>query len=273
MAKPSPQATDLSAVTFRFNVACTVKCGHGWHLPECAWPDHRLIVVRGGSGHLVQAGRRQELRRGSVVFGLPGENYRVEQNERSRLVMSVLRFEARTPKRRKLVLTDFRPEMCLRPHAFPLLEQLAIRLTNAVAHTPAPADGLSAALLRSLLWLLREDRRSGENHQVPHLAFQDLKPALARAAGKTEPTVAALASLCGLSASTFRRRMRECFALSPKQFLLQARLERAKSLLLETSYTVEAIATELGYSEPAHLSRQFKKHVGMSPAIFRASHQ
>ncbi len=262
-------------IQFDLIVACTVKCGHGWHLPERTWPDHRIVIVRGGSGELTHGGQSQPLRRGSVVFGLPGESYALQQDPRRRLVISVLRFHVRTETGRKRVLAAYRPALCLQPAGFPLLEPLALRLTRSVSNVPAPARGLSASLLLSLLWLIREDQGATEKLAASSLAYQDLKPALTHleTAGATGLNIAALARLCGLSTGTFRRRMQECFKESPKHVILRARIDRAKSMLLESAYTIEAIADALNYSEPAHFSRQFKQYTGATPTAFRTSHE
>lgn len=47
----------------------------------------------------------------------------------------------------------------------------------------------------------------------------------------------------------------------------------AKSLLLNTSYSSKQIAYQLGFSEPTHFSRFFKKHTRLSPDTFRKSRQ
>ena len=114
-----------------------------------------------------------------------------------------------------------------------------------------------------------------EDAALPALAFQELKPALEslQSDGRPEQTVSALARSCGLSPGTFRRRMHALFKQSPKQYLLRRRIDRAKSMLLESAYTIEAIAVALGYGETAHFSRQFKQHTGLTPRYFRASYQ
>jgi AraC family transcriptional activator of pobA len=50
-------------------------------------------------------------------------------------------------------------------------------------------------------------------------------------------------------------------------------LSVAKSLLISTSYSSKEIAYRLGFSEPTHFSRFFKKHTQLSPNIFRKSNQ
>src|SRR5690606_17384790 len=50
-------------------------------------------------------------------------------------------------------------------------------------------------------------------------------------------------------------------------------LSIAKSLLLSTSHSSKEIAYKLGFSEPTHFSRFFKKHTQVSPNIFRKSNK
>ena len=254
--------------------SCNVKCGRGWCLPERSWPDHRLLVVRGGRGEVFSQGKTQELRRGHIVFGYPGEEYGISQSERTRLVVTVFLFSVFAPRGKKIVLPAvFRPQLLTEVEGFPLLEQMTMRLADAIPLSPARSRGLNDSLLRAVLWLIREDQRSADNLQAQHIAFQELKPALDYPAepGRLEPTTTELAALCGMSPNTFRRRMQQYAGKSPKQFLLQRRMERAKRLLLESPHTVEAIAEELGYQETAHFSHQFKQLVGMSPVVVRAS--
>lgn len=48
-------------------------------------------------------------------------------------------------------------------------------------------------------------------------------------------------------------------------------LSSAKSLLKNTSFSLKEIAYKLGFSEPAHFSRFFKKHTQLSPNSYRKS--
>ncbi|MEO6053373.1 MAG: AraC family transcriptional regulator [Chthoniobacterales bacterium] len=267
---------ELTALNFNIVVSTSSKCGRGWNLPVRSWPEYRLLLVRGGCGELIFPDRSCKLKRGDLVFGMPGEIYGFRQNERTPLVTSAIRFEALTAQKRKTTLPpNFRPKIWMKMEGFSLLEQLMLRLTNSIPTIPHAANNLSDTLLRSILWLIREDCHSSDNLQSPSLAFQELRPALEYPfqQGKLDPGTEQLARLCGMSANTFRRRIRLCFGQSPKQFLLQRRMERAKVLLLESPYTVEAIAAELGYSETAHFHRQFKKATGLSPGSFRTSRQ
>jgi len=53
------------------------------------------------------------------------------------------------------------------------------------------------------------------------------------------------------------------------EFRLQAKMARAKSLLLDTGYNVDQIAEKLGYLNTESFIRQFKKLTGLTPKKFR----
>ena len=56
---------------------------------------------------------------------------------------------------------------------------------------------------------------------------------------------------------------------SPAEYLLQVRMEKAKSLLMKTNYSINRIATEVGYADQLAFSRMFKRRFGESPARYR----
>ena len=69
--------------------------------------------------------------------------------------------------------------------------------------------------------------------------------------------------------SSFRQSFKAQTGLSPKQYQLQIRLQKAQEFLANTSKSVGEIAEILGFNTAYHLSNQFKKHVGLAPQIWR----
>lgn len=57
--------------------------------------------------------------------------------------------------------------------------------------------------------------------------------------------------------------------LSPMNYLLKIRMERASHLLLNDPLTIQQIASSVGYSDPLYFSKQFKKWFGLSPTQYR----
>jgi AraC-like DNA-binding protein len=76
------------------------------------------------------------------------------------------------------------------------------------------------------------------------------------------------AYLTGRSVSSFRRDFIGHFGVTPKQWLIDKRLERAKELLLRNSTTVSQVALEVGYENFSHFVKAFHKKYGTSPKQF-----
>jgi AraC-like DNA-binding protein len=79
-----------------------------------------------------------------------------------------------------------------------------------------------------------------------------------------------LAVVCGLSPFHLLRVFRNHIGLAPHEFLLNARIERAKSLL-NRGQTLAQTAYELGFSDQSHFTRHFKRIVGVTPGRFLAN--
>lgn len=57
--------------------------------------------------------------------------------------------------------------------------------------------------------------------------------------------------------------------LTIEKYYILYRIERVKELISYGELTFEQIAAQLGYKESGHMSKQFKKIVGISPSIYR----
>ena len=78
-----------------------------------------------------------------------------------------------------------------------------------------------------------------------------------------------LASKVNLSESYFQSVYKQIFGHPAIADVISARIEKAKSFLATTDYAVGHISNLCGYENESHFSRQFKKHVGMSPGEYR----
>jgi AraC-like DNA-binding protein len=76
------------------------------------------------------------------------------------------------------------------------------------------------------------------------------------------------AYLSGRSLSSFRRDFIEQFGISPKQWLIEKRLERARELLEKNHTTVSQVSLEVGYENFSHFVKAFHKKYGTPPKQF-----
>jgi AraC-like DNA-binding protein len=63
--------------------------------------------------------------------------------------------------------------------------------------------------------------------------------------------------------------MKKATGVTFSEYLSRARLERAKSLLLDPNVRVSEAAFEAGFQSLTHFNRVFKNLIGTSPSEFR----
>ena len=84
-------------------------------------------------------------------------------------------------------------------------------------------------------------------------------------------SIAQLSAIVHLSQFYFARAFKEAVGTTPHRYLVQRRIERAKILLKVTKFSVQEIAIRVGFVNVSHFTRQFRKYVGATPAIYRKS--
>jgi len=82
-------------------------------------------------------------------------------------------------------------------------------------------------------------------------------------------SLAEMANLLQMGPCHFARAFKESTGLSPHQYVLRRRVERALQMLKETSTNLVDIAYDLGFSSQGHFTTVFSKIVGVSPSSYR----
>lgn len=83
------------------------------------------------------------------------------------------------------------------------------------------------------------------------------------------PTLNDLAQLLGTNQPRLSRGFRDLFGTTVFGFIREARLVRARQLLVETCWPIKSIALEVGYRNTGDLSRGIKERFGMTPSELR----
>jgi AraC family transcriptional regulator len=78
-----------------------------------------------------------------------------------------------------------------------------------------------------------------------------------------------LAALIGYSPDHFARLFKQTFGKTPYQYVLQQRIERAKSLLRDRSRSIADVALQCGFASQAHFQTAFKARTGVTPGTYR----
>lgn len=78
-----------------------------------------------------------------------------------------------------------------------------------------------------------------------------------------------LAAHARVSPRTLSRRFRDETGYTPMQWIMRARLDRARELLEETDLSVELIAVQVGLGTATNLRRYFRRVLGTTPTEYR----
>lgn len=82
-----------------------------------------------------------------------------------------------------------------------------------------------------------------------------------------------LADSLNISEIYFRKLFIEQYKITPKQYVLNARIKKAKQLLGGTALSVTAVANECGFTSVYHFCRAFKARCGKTPTQYAESHK
>ncbi|MBT2186021.1 helix-turn-helix domain-containing protein [Sphingobium nicotianae] len=82
-------------------------------------------------------------------------------------------------------------------------------------------------------------------------------------------TIPEIARACRLSVSHFKRAFSNTVGVSPYNWFLLARVERAKFLLSETAMSLAEIALECGFVDQSHFTNTFVRKTGNTPYRWR----
>jgi AraC family transcriptional regulator len=144
--------------------------------------------------------------------------------------------------------------------------------TQAVAGHPLGALYVEALSLTLASYVYarygREEPASSTDADVPTLPAERLIAFVDENLGGNIG-LTRLAAIAGYSPDHFARLFKRAFGLSPYQYVLQRRLERAKSMLRDNSHSIAEIAISCGFASQAHFHTTFKARTGVTPRAYR----
>lgn len=113
----------------------------------------------------------------------------------------------------------------------------------------------------------REDETAGPARTVP----PGVRRALSRVAEHVEEplTVQDLIMTSGMSPTLFYDAFAAATGTSPKDYILRAKITRARALLTDPDHTITEIGHRLGFSSSQHFADVFRRYEGRSPSDYR----
>jgi AraC-like DNA-binding protein len=237
---------------------------HGWYYEDRSIADHIFYYVENGTMEGKVEGKPIEMSKGSCFWMTPftKHSFRIGKNTDKTKVIH-MRFNICTKIRllNKVFSFDNAPELLpvykethekLKSHSF---EELRIKT-------------LFANLILSIFDYSQLYKNSVDSKKLNPIIFNEIQ-ALIDSDPAKQWSVKELSKKANLSMDYFTQLFRALVGVSPKSWLLQQKLKRGATMLLESSESISSLSDVLGFSDIYHFSRCFKTQYGLSPKAWR----
>jgi AraC family L-rhamnose operon transcriptional activator RhaR len=247
----------------------------------CQPHDHdfiEIVLTVGGRAVQETAVRRVPIRRGTVTVLRPGHWHAYLQCQRLEIYNCC-----------------FGPELLRHELAWLVDDPKLTWLLWGTSESPPIFELKPGAVTRlgALLEPMRTRSEGDRGERVARLSLflatlsRELPAPPSTTAGKMQPavlktirmvegdlprpwTVRELAAACGCSPEYLIRLFRQTIGMTPYAYINRCRAERAAGLLLRTNASVAEIGEQVGWGEPCHFARRFRRQYGTPATRYRA---
>jgi len=255
----------VSGLDFRVVAGGRETCSPGYLVSRGTFQYHAIEFVNRGRGTLVLGGVSRDLTPGTVFSYGPGIPHEIRNDGAEPLEKYFVNI---TGERAAYLLEG---EISLMgkvlhtsaPHA---LIQTFEEITQYGLDSSPWSDRLCSRLVEVLVYkIARTAMVHGESGSTAFATFRRCRNFI-DTQYREYRNLESLADACGMDPAYLCRLFRKFDNQSPYQYLLRLQMNHAAERLLEAGLQVQEVAWELGYEDPLHFSRTFKRVIGVSPA-------
>lgn len=250
------------------HVACAGHeiCTPEYSIKRSRFPCYGLEYVESGFGTVCLNGREYPLRRGVLFIYGPSTFHHISSDPKTPLRKYFVDFfgrESATLIRQGAVAAGGIGYFSELEGFRGLLEMI---LEEGNRGTDA-ATKICAGLLRVLIWKTLGAQMDGLAKSGAFETFQRFRHLIDTRYLEFQ-TLDDVANAAGVNKSYLCRLFLSHRFPSPYNYLIRKKMNRAAQLLISETYRIQEIAHIVGFSDPYHFSRVFKREMGQSPRAF-----
>ncbi len=236
-------------------------------------PEHLLIVCQGGQGTCSIGRRVHRMTTGHAIAIPPGLPHKYWADDQDPWQIFWVHFTG-ARSRDHVAMLGLAPgkPLCWLHDLAKVTEAFEETYRHALSgYTDVDLFGLSTGLAR-LLGICRLAQRALDVRRR-HAEEQVLKTLHHMAANLHRPlTLRQIAAIAAWSPTHYSMVFRRQLNISPIEYLLRLKIQRACERLRTSDTLVADIAQELGFADPFYFSRLFRRRVGSSPRVYRKTY-
>ena len=244
-----------------------------YHIGPRTTAYYYLIIVLEGRGTFVQNDQRYDLAEGDLYCLFPQVTHEYWTDPDAPLHKMFLAFDGKMALEllKRIGLTPQRPHLS----SIDIQEAVAVMrsfLEKTSADSAETSDLIRLAEFYRIFAAL-------ERQTLPEHAQERSGSWLQRGLDYMEIhyadgiTIEEVARHAGVGRTHFSKKFHERYGHTPVSHMQQLKVEEARMLLEQTSYSLSEIAHSVGYPDLFSFSKAFKKHTGLPPKQYRQQHR
>ena len=230
---------------------------------DTARPDHGFnIVISGKIVYTDLLGRVTEVSKGSVVYLPKGQRYEAEflAGNHDRMKCVLVNFLLRDADGNEICLSDGIKRLCVDRDGGLLKEFRTVSGTYKTTMDRLRTKSAFLSLLQRLVAASEDADLSGVEKCSEYIDRNYAE----------RIAIPELAQMCGMSETTFRKRFRERYSMSPTAYIAVRKMQVACELLKSSDITIAEISEMLGIYDTSYFYKTMKHYIGMTPAEYRS---
>lgn len=247
------------------------KCAPDFDINRGNYPYYFIKYTQKGKGTLEIGSQTYPLRPGILTGFRPGTAHRYKADPRNPMEHIFITFSGNECDNlfRKSTLSTRHFIEAAHPDE-------TLNLFNKILQTghdkPEFSQEICCAYLRILLLELASSSiHSKTAFSISAKTYQDCKKYIdTRFSSIKSPRQ--VADKCGIDVRYLSALFKRYGHISPSQYLMGLKLNKAANLLLTTDLAIKNVAFQIGFEDPYHFSKNFKKFHGRSPDNYRREH-
>lgn len=237
--------------------------------------DYYLVhYVVSGKGTFSCSGKTYPLSAGASFFIFPGElvSYESDQKQPWKYRWAAVKGDKMKHLLEEMAIT---PEQPVRDSISPRRTQILFAKILEVLRRGDAAADLNASgyllLLMGNYMKQNNENKLAHSKQKSHIQVQAEQAIRWLTLQHSQPvSIDEMAHSLGYHRTYLSKIFKQHTGISPKEYLLKIRMERAAQLL-EKSLSIKEVASSVGFRDALYFSKQFKKWYGLSPSEYRVN--
>lgn len=244
------------------------QCASDFEVRRNSYPWYVLEYAVKGFCQLTVNGRPLLLRRGTIAGFTPWDSHHYRCDFQSPMEHHFVVFTGSLAQS-LFARSRISEGISLSPQSEEKTESLLNTLLDRGLKGGPHAQSLCACYLKTLLLELaaeaqEEDRRISRAQETYHLCRTCIEENYSRMMLPSEA-----AQACRINVRYMSRLFKRYHDCTPQEYLMRLKLNKAAILLFSGGQSIQEIARQVGFDDPYHFSRSFKKLYGRSPSQYR----